>query len=281
MPICKRGPPSAAQPSRLGSVLSTGALPLSTGTGIDVALFVPCFVDQLFPRVAWASVTLLERLGCRVHFDAAQSCCGQPLLNAGSPDAARPLAEHFLEVFTGAQHIVAPSASCVATVRRHYSHLLPDSAGLATASRVQELCEFVVGVLGVEKIAGRFPYRVGLHPSCHGLRELGLGTASERDIARCDPARLLLSSLDDIDLVAPGRPDECCGFGGTFAVSESAVSGMMGRDRVQAHRDAGAEVITATDVSCLAHLDGVARRQRAPLRTAHVAEILCEASGAT
>jgi L-lactate dehydrogenase complex protein LldE len=244
---------------------------------MKVALFVPCYVDQLFPRVAWASVAVLERLGCEVSFDPAQACCGQPLLTAGVPDAARPLARRFLHVFAGAEHVVAPSASCVATVRRHYAALRPQDARTAALGRVRELCEFVVDVLGVDRIAGRYPHRVGLHPSCHGLRELRLGTGSERAIPHRDPARLLLGSLDGVTLVEPARHDECCGFGGVFAVIEPAVSGMMGRDRIEAHRVAGAEVVTATDVSCLAHLDGVARHTGAPLRVAHVAEILAEA----
>jgi L-lactate dehydrogenase complex protein LldE len=258
---------------------------------VRVALFVPCYVDQLLPRVAWASVALLERLGCEVSFDPAQACCGQPLLTAGDPRGARRLARQWLGVFERAEHVVAPSASCVATVRRHYGHLCEGDARTGTLERVRELCEFAVEVLGVDRIPGRYPHRVGLHPSCHGLRELRLGTGSERAVAHRDPAHQLLSALDGIALVEPARRDECCGFGGVFAVAEPAVSGMMGRDRVAAYRDAGAEVITSTDASCLAHLDGAARRagfaQRAegerspsggpPLRVAHVAEILAEA----
>jgi L-lactate dehydrogenase complex protein LldE len=244
---------------------------------VKVALFVPCYVDQLFARVAWAAVAVLERLGCAVSFDPAQACCGQPLLTAGDPGSARALADRFLSVFARADHVVAPSASCVATVRRHYAALLPGDPRTAALGRVRELCEFAVDVLGVERIPGRYPHRVGLHPSCHGLRELRLGTASERAVAHRDPARMLLGGLDGITLVEPARPDECCGFGGTFAVTESAVSGMMGRDRLRAHGEAGAEVITATDVSCLAHLQGIARRAGVPVRVAHVAEILAEA----
>jgi L-lactate dehydrogenase complex protein LldE len=245
---------------------------------MNVALFVPCYVDQLFPRVAWASVAVLERQGCRVSFDADQTCCGQAVLNAGDPDAARALARRFLEVFADAEHVVAPSASCVATVRRHYAHLLPDDPRTAGLGRVRELCEFLVDVVGMTQAPGRFPHRVGLHPSCHGLRELRLGAASERDVAHRDPARELLASLEALELVSPARPDECCGFGGSFAVGERAVSGMMGRDRVRDHLGAGAEVLTATDVSCLAHLGGVARRGGEALRVMHVAEILAEAS---
>lgn len=241
-----------------------------------VALFVPCYVDQLFPRVAWATVKVLERHGCQVAFPDGQGCCGQPLMTAGDRDGAEHLARRFREVFAGAEHVVAPSASCVATVRRRHPTLLPAAAGGET--RVRELCEFLVEVLGVERAPGRFPHRVGLHPSCHGLRELHLGTASEIAQDRRDPARMLLASLDGIELVAPDRPDECCGFGGSFAVAEAEVSCRMGSDRVRAHREAGAEVITATDVSCLAHLDGVARRESVPLRALHVAEILAEAT---
>ena len=245
---------------------------------MKVALFVPCYVDQLFPRVAWATVSVLERLGCEVDFDPAQACCGQPLLTAGAPDAVRPIARRFLDVFERAEHVVAPSASCVATIRRHYAQLCPADPRIAALGRVRELCEFAVDVLGAERIAGRYPHRVALHPSCHGLRELRLGTTSERAIAVRDPARQLLASLDGIAIVEPARRDECCGFGGAFAVGEPAVSGMMGRDRVRALHGAGAEVVTASDVSCLAHLDGVARRTGTPLRVVHVAEILAEAS---
>ena len=232
-----------------------------------VALLVPCYVDQLAPRVAWASVALLERLGCSVEYDAEQACCGQPLWNAGDAAAGRQLAGRLLERFVGAEHVVAPSASCVATLRR-----------LSGTAHVRELCEFLVEALGVEALEGRYARRVGLHPSCHGLRELRLGTASEGARPGRDPARQLLGSLSGLELVAPTRPDECCGFGGSFAVSEAAVSEAMGRDRLSAHRGAGAEVLTATDVSCLLHLEGLGRRADSPLEFRHVAEILEEAT---
>lgn len=243
-----------------------------------VALFVPCYVDQLFPQVGWACVEVLERLGCELEFPPDQTCCGQPFLSAGDTRGAAALAGRFLEVFAEAEHVVAPSASCVATVRRHYRRLLPPSAALEAAERrTTELCEFLQEVLGVERLEGRFPFRVGLHPSCHGLRELGLGSPSEGGGSGRDPARTLLGSLDGIELVEATRPDECCGFGGTFALSEADVACAMGRDRLADHREAGAEVITATDVSCLAHLEGLARRGGLPLRLLHVAEILAEA----
>jgi L-lactate dehydrogenase complex protein LldE len=163
-------------------------------------------------------------------------------------------------------------------VRNHYAHLVGDDPAYPPlARRTYELCEFLVDVLHVDKIAGRFPRRVGLHQSCHGLRELRLGSGSERMIPRSGKVEPLLASLAGIDLVALARPDECCGFGGTFAVAEEAVSCMMGRDRIADHARAGAEVVTATDVSCLMHLSGLARRDREALRFMHVAEIFAEA----
>jgi L-lactate dehydrogenase complex protein LldE len=240
-----------------------------------VALFVPCVVDQLAPQVGLACLELLEGLGVEVDFPPAQTCCGQPFLTAGEPERARRLARRCVGVFRGYAHVVAPSGSCVAMLRLHYPGLLGDAAGDLPA-RSLELCEFLTGVLGVTSLPGRFPHRVGLHPSCHALRGLRLGAASERMQARPDPVRALLGSLEGIELVAPSRPDECCGFGGSFALDEAEVSCAMGRDRLRAHRDAGAEVIASTDVSCLLHLDGLARREGLPLRLLHVAEILAQ-----
>jgi L-lactate dehydrogenase complex protein LldE len=143
--------------------------------------------------------------------------------------------------------------------------------------RTFELCEFLVDVLGVKGAEGRFAHKVALHQSCHGLRELGLGTPSERLLPRTNKVEGLLRSLSGIELVPLARPDECCGFGGTFAVAEEAVSALMGKDRIFDHARAGAEVVTGTDVSCLMHLEGLARREGTKLRFMHVAEVLAEA----
>lgn len=241
-----------------------------------VALFVPCYVDQLQPEVGLAAASVLERYGVEVAFPAEQTCCGQPLWNAGHAAGARPLARRMAAAFAGCEHVVAPSASCVAMVRRHYAALDPEAARLAP--RVRELCEFLVDVLGVDRVAGRFPHRVGLHASCHGLRELGLGPSSERPaLATPDRVRRLLASLEGIELVTLDRPDECCGFGGTFSVDEEAVSCLMGIDRLEDHERAGAEIVTSVDGSCLAHLSAVARRRGRGPRTLHVAEILARA----
>jgi len=260
----------------------------SSGDGIvssvaqaRVALFVPCYVDLLRPEVGLAALALLERSGARVEYPRAQTCCGQPMANMGlSSDAAR-LARRFVEIFASYDYVVAPSGSCVAMVRRHYRDVIPDEPGLeALAARTFELCEFLTDVLGVDAMPGRFPHRVLLHPSCHGLRELRLAGASERNETARDKVRGLLASLAEIELVRPTRADECCGFGGTFSLDEEPVAAMMGRDRLDDFERAGAEIVTATDTSCLAHLEGLIRRDQRPLRVMHVAEILAAAADA-
>jgi L-lactate dehydrogenase complex protein LldE len=243
-----------------------------------VALFVPCYVDQLWPRVALATVRVLERLGVEVVFPEEQTCCGQPMANAGSADAAAPLAHRFLEVFGGFEAVVCPSGSCTSMVRNHYDPFLAGRPGFEKLkASTFELCEFVADVLRVKSLDGRFPHRVGLHQSCHGLRELGLGTPSELLLPRSSKVGGLLATLSGIELVPLARADECCGFGGTFAVQEEAVSCLMGKDRIADHARAGAEIVTGTDVSCLMHMEGLARREAVPLRFLHVAEVLAEA----
>jgi L-lactate dehydrogenase complex protein LldE len=245
---------------------------------MKVALFIPCYVDQFYPRVGLATVRVLERLGVDVDYPEEQTCCGQPMSNAGVAEAAAPLARKFIDVFARYDHVVCPSGSCTSMVRNHYDALVPGVAGLERVKKnTYELCEFVHDVLGVKALRGRYPRKVGLHQSCHGLRELRLGSSSERMVPRYGKVSQLLGSLEGIELVTLQRPDECCGFGGTFSVAEEAMSCMMGRDRVQDHRGAGAEVVTATDVSCLMHMDGLARRDGDPLRFLHVAEVLAEA----
>jgi len=243
-----------------------------------VGLFIPCYVDQLFPQVGMATVRLLERLGVEVDFPEQQTCCGQPMANTGCTDEARPLAFKFLQIFKDYEYVVCPSGSCAAMVRHHYDEYLAGQPGFESLrEKTFELCEFLTDVLKVDQLSGRFPYRVGLHQSCHGLRELRLGSSSEIVGPAFGKARQLLELIDGLQLVQLQRPDECCGFGGTFAVNEAAVSAMMGQDRVRDHEQAGAEVLTANDMSCLMHLDGLIRREGKPIRVMHVAEILAGA----
>jgi L-lactate dehydrogenase complex protein LldE len=201
------------------------------------------------------------------------------MANTGCDAETRPLAKKFVEVFGDYDNVVCPSGSCVAMVRRHYDHFFDhDSRFERLKPRVYELCEFLGDVLGLQRIEGRFPHKVGLHQSCHGLRELRLGSDSERVTPAFSKVRRLLESLEGIEFAQLARADECCGFGGTFAVSEEAVSCMMGLDRLRDHQQAGTEVLTGNDMSCLMHLDGLLRRQGKTMRVMHVAEILAGAA---
>jgi L-lactate dehydrogenase complex protein LldE len=240
-----------------------------------VHLFIPCYVDQLYPQVAEATAEVLRRAGCRVEFDERQTCCGQPMSNTGCAGDAAVLGRRHLDIFRGTTS-VSPSASCVSQVRHHFHDLglRLDAEDERTMAETFELSEFLVNRLGVTDFGARFPHRVGLHASCHGLRELGLGDMSERrEGARLSPAEVLLRRVAGLELVSPTRRDECCGFGGTFAVAEAGLSARMGRDRCADFAGAGAAYLTATDMSCLMHLDGVSRRAGGP-RALHLAEIL-------
>jgi L-lactate dehydrogenase complex protein LldE len=239
-----------------------------------VGLFIPCYIDQFYPDVGLATLELLERFDCDVDFPAAQTCCGQPMANTGCVEDAKPLAERCVEIFQAYDYVVCPSGSCTAMVRKHYEEFFHgDPDFLLVRDKTFELTEFLVDVLKVS-VDGHFPHRVGLHQSCHGLRELRLGSSSEVVGPAHNKARQLLSGMKGIEFVTLTRADECCGFGGTFAVNEEAVSCMMGLDRIHDHEQAGAEVITANDMSCLMHLEGLIKRQHKPLKVMHVAQIL-------
>ncbi|MET8752464.1 (Fe-S)-binding protein [Streptomyces sp. NPDC004667] len=239
------------------------------------ALFVTCVNDALYPRTGIAVVRLLERLGVEVDFPAAQSCCGQPQYNTGYRHESEPLLRRTAEAFAGYDHVVTPSGSCAAMIREQYPRIgrkaAEEGRGSALAAladdlvpRVRELTEFLVDVLGVTDVGAYFPHTVTYHPSCHGLRSLGLG----------DRPRRLLAAVKGLELVELPGADECCGFGGTFALKNPDVSAAMGADKIRAARATGAEVLCGADNSCLAHLEGTLRRAGEPLRTLHLAEIL-------
>jgi L-lactate dehydrogenase complex protein LldE len=222
---------------------------------VRVALFVTCFNDTLFPATGRAVVTLLERLGCEVEVPLDQTCCGQMHFNSGYADDGLALARRFERVFAPYDAIVSPSASCTGMVREH----CPELAG-----RVFELTELIVDRLGVVDVGASFPHRVTLHPTCHSLRVLELG----------DRPRRLLEAVRGIDLVPLEEAEECCGFGGTFAVKNADTSIAMLSDKLRRILDTRAEVCTAADTSCLMHIGGALRRQRTGVRTLHLAEIL-------
>ncbi|MET8704613.1 (Fe-S)-binding protein [Kitasatospora sp. NPDC058032] len=235
-----------------------------------VALFATCVNDALLPSTAIATVRLLERLGVEVDFPPAQSCCGQPQYNSGYVKACEPLVRRTVRAFAGYDHVVAPSGSCVAMVRDAHPRIAARAGGALAADvagltpRVHELTEFLTDVLGVEDVGAWFPHTVTYHPSCHGLRLLGLGDRPLR----------LLRAVRDLELVELPGAEECCGFGGTFAVKNPAVSAAMAADKTANALATGAEVLCGGDNSCLLHLGGTLARQGARLRPLHLAEIL-------
>ena len=258
-----------------GPAVAAGPADVAGGQPRAVALFVPCFVDQLYPGAAIAALQVLERLGCRVTVPAGAACCGQPPANAGfEREGARAL-RAFVEAFSGGERIVVLSGSCAGHVREHAPAL--GEAGAAVGQAAVEFCAFLYDELGVAAVAGlgaTFPFRIGVHIGCHTLRRLGLARASELQLPAFDKVRALLGTVAGLSFAEAARPDECCGFGGSFAVTEPAVSAKLGRDRLRAYRAAGAEAIVSTDLSCLMHLNGLARRASAPLRMLHVAQVL-------
>ncbi len=236
-----------------------------------VSLFVPCYVDQLFPRVAQSTVMLLERLGVACEYDARQTYCDQPAFNSGYADEARRVAEHFVRVFADCETIVAPGGSCVSMVRNHFSHVLGREERVAHC--VRELCEYVVNELGITDVGASLPGRAALHMPCHMLRELdGAGPVYE-----------LLSHVRGLEIVDLPCDTWCCGFGGTFSVKYPELSTAMAETKLQQMRDAGVEYLISPESSCLMQLVSVMQRMENPVRPGgalrairplHVAEVL-------
>jgi len=235
-----------------------------------VSLFIPCFVDQLLPEVGVDTVKVLRRIGYEVDYPEDQTCCGQPAFNTGYWDEARPCAEHFVQVFKQADVVVCPSGSCVTMVRNFYPDLLAQSTllgeALALASRTFELSESLVKVAGVTQVGATFPHAVTYHASCHGLRELKL---------RDEPLQLL-RQVKGLKLIEMARSEECCGFGGTFAIKFGDISAAMGTSKAESVAATGAEFVTAIDPSCLLHLQGILGKRQSSIRTIHLASILAQ-----
>jgi L-lactate dehydrogenase complex protein LldE len=239
--------------------------------GMRVALMVTCLNDAMFPDTGKAVVRLLRRLGVEVDFPEAQTCCGQPMVNTGYLDEAVPVVRAYADAFAGYDAIVTPSGSCAGSARHQHGIVARRSGDPALveavgelAPRVHELSEFLVDVLGVTDVGAYFPHRVTYHPTCHSLRMLGVG----------DRPRRLLEAVRGLRLVDLPSAEECCGFGGTFAVKNSDTSVAMGADKARHVRETGAEVLVAGDSSCLMHIGGMLSRQRAGVRVMHLAEIL-------
>ncbi|WP_048545163.1 (Fe-S)-binding protein [Nostocoides jenkinsii] len=245
---------------------------------VRVALMVTCVNDAMFPETGKAVVTLLRRLGVDVDFPAEQTCCGQPMINTGYLDEAISAVRAFAGAFEGYDAIVTPSGSCAGCVR-HQHAIVARRAGdprltaalERTSPRTYELSEFLVDVLGVVDVGAYFPHRVTYHPTCHSLRMLGVGDRPTR----------LLSAVRGLSLVDLPAAEQCCGFGGTFAVKNADVSVAMASDKARHVRETGAEVLVAGDNSCLMNIGGLLSRQRAGVRIMHLAEVLAATEGAS
>jgi L-lactate dehydrogenase complex protein LldE len=235
---------------------------------VRVALFIPCFVDQLVPQVGLATARLLRRLGQDVTYPVGQTCCGQPALNAGAVPDATVLARRQLDVLAQGdpEAVVAPSGSCVANLRKVWPHRTGERHPLL--DRLYELTEFVTGVLGVTDVGGAFAGTVTVHDGCHPLRELGVR----------DGPRRLLDAVSGLRRVEMSPAGECCGFGGTFAVKFAEVSAGMGGRRVRAIEATGADAVVSTEPSCLMQIDGLLRRKKSRVRALHIAEVLAGSS---
>ncbi|MEU2852874.1 (Fe-S)-binding protein [Streptomyces syringium] len=245
-----------------------------------VGLFITCVTDTLYPRTGQAVVALLERLGVQVEFPMAQSCCGQPQFNTGYRHQAEPLMRRYADAFQDVDHVVTPSGSCAAMIRDNYPRIAAKAAAegrgdamaeaaVDAVAKTYELTEFLVDVLGVTDVGAYFPHAVTYHPTCHGLRVLGLGDRPLR----------LLEKVRGIELREPAGAQECCGFGGTFAIKNPAVSAAMGADKARALSETGAAAVCAVDNSCLLHIGGTLARRGSPLRPVHIAEILASTEG--
>jgi L-lactate dehydrogenase complex protein LldE len=276
-------PPLRAQTSGIATCLESSRNAATSGRGaklragyiassrVRIALFIACYNDTLFPETGKAVVRVLERLGHTVDFPTEQTCCGQMHYNTGYQKEALPMMRSFLEVFAEAEAICVPSASCVAMMRDHYPKMAKEARDQnlsrlvnAVLPRVYEFSELLVDRLGVTDVGAFYPHTVTLHTSCHSLRSLQVG----------DKPAQLLRRVGGLNLVDLPASDQCCGFGGTFAVKNAEVSAAMLSDKVRCILDTQAEICTAGDNSCLMHIGGALSRQRTGVRCVHLAEIL-------
>ena len=249
---------------------------------MKTALFVPCYVDQFYPQVAIAALTVLERLGLKVDVPEGATCCGQPSANAGYEREGHSTLERFVDVYADYEKIIVLSGSCAVHVRLHAGEIVApegqaETAGIRVARRTTEFCAFLhddVGVAALAALDARFEERVALHIGCHGLRGLGMAKPSELSIEPFDKVRAILGAVRGLEFAELARPDECCGFGGTFAVGEPDISTKMGRDRLRDFRAHAATAVVSPDMSCVMHLQGLAQREQLGIPMYHVAEVL-------
>lgn len=239
-----------------------------------VGLFIPCYVDQFYPKAGIATYQLLTKLGVDVTYPTGQTCCGQPMANSGFEHLTKDCNTLFIDNFSEFDYIVSPSGSCTLHIKDHLHAEGAEDKASAIRHKIYELVEFLVDILKVKDLTAKFPHKVGLHQSCHGQRGLMLTQMSELVAPFFSKPGQLLSQVEGLELVDLSRQDECCGFGGTFCVVEEAVSVKMGKDRVKDHLIHGAEYITGADMSCLMHMEGILKRENSGVKVLHIAEIL-------
>lgn len=235
---------------------------------MNVQIFIPCFVDQLFPETAFNMVKVLEKAGCKVSYNTSQTCCGQPAFNAGFWEESKAVCTKFLKDFNGTDYIVSPSASCTGFVRNYYGKLFDNSSVHNDVKDLQkrlfEFSEFMTDVLKVEDVGAVLNGKATYHDSCAALRECKIK----------DGPRRLLSYVRGLELVEMNDVETCCGFGGTFAVKFDAISVAMADQKITNALETGAQYIISTDLSCLMHIDGVIKNKGLNLRTLHIADVL-------
>jgi len=235
---------------------------------MNVQIFIPCFVDQLYPDTAFNMIKVLEKAGCKVSYNADQTCCGQPAFNAGFWDEAKSVCSKFLKDFQGSDYIVAPSASCVGFVRNYYSKLFENSSlhhdVADIGKRIFEFSEFMIDTLKVENVGAVLNGKATYHDSCAGLRECKIK----------EEPRKLLANVKGLEITEMNDVETCCGFGGTFAVKFEAISIGMGEQKVENALATGAEYLISTDHSCLMHLHGYIKNKGYNLKTMHLADVL-------
>ena len=233
-----------------------------------VQIFIPCFVDQLYPQTGMNMVKVLEKLGCEVSYNPKQTCCGQPAFNAGYWDDCKPVAKKFLHDFDGEGYIVGPSGSCTGFVRNYYDKMLGDSAEHLLNDKVRgnmyEFTEFLIDVLKVEDLGAALQGKATYHDACGALRECGIKAAP----------RKLLQHVKGLEMVEMKECETCCGFGGTFAVKFDAISLGMAQTKVQSALETGAQYMITTDVSCMMHIQGYIDKNNLPMQTMHIADVL-------
>ncbi|MCJ7932909.1 MAG: (Fe-S)-binding protein [Chryseobacterium sp.] len=243
---------------------------------MKVGLFIPCYIDLLYPQVGIAAYTLLKKLDVNVVYPMGQTCCGQPMANSGYGHLTCETNKNFIQQFKDFEAIVAPSGSCVLHIKEHLKgeNGREEDKAVHIQENIYELTEFLTDVLKIDDLKASFPHKVGFHQSCHGQRGLHLSGMSELTAAYFSKPEQLLQQVEGIELIQLDKQDECCGFGGTFCITEEAVSSKMGKDRLTDHIKNGAEYITACDMSCLMHLEGIANREKRGVKIIHIAEIL-------